>query len=269
MSKQPEKEDIIQFLMSTMRCSREEAEQGFEDIEKLFSKDLFTPRPSRAKSKKTSKPSYTQTNYPHYRPSISVLKYTLRITLRGIKPAIWRKIEVPSNITLRHLGDLILDLMGWENYHLNQYHKGNDFYLPFYQRDMEAEEDMFFDNYNYNQEDYTIADILSKKGATHLFEYDFGDSWEHEIRLSSIDEYTDKEPHEIVFVGGKRACPPEDCGGVWGYEELLAILEKRKAHKRLTSDEKGYLEWAGWDDDFDPDYLDKDLCMGIVRRFNK
>lgn len=88
-------------------------------------------------------------------------KDTLRITLKEIKPAIWRKIEVPSNITLRHPGDLICNLMGWAGYHLNQFRKGNDYYMPAYQRD--GEEDYIWNCNNYNQEDVTIADILPKK----------------------------------------------------------------------------------------------------------
>lgn len=104
---------------------------------------------------------------------------------------------------------------------LNQFRKGIDtYYEPYYQRDGDYED--FSDDRirHYNQEDYTIAQMLADKGKHVVFEYDFGDSWEHEVTLSSVDEYKDGEARVIRFVSGKRACPPEDCGGIWGYEEL-------------------------------------------------
>lgn len=70
---------------------------------------------------------------PYILPRTNVKKFTLRVTLRGLKPAIFRKFNVPSNITLRHLSALLLDLMGWENEHLNQFRKGDDYYAPAYQ----------------------------------------------------------------------------------------------------------------------------------------
>lgn len=258
-------EEFIQAMMQVSGKSRSE-------VEAILGKALgeIQMKANQAKSRKTSKPhkEYTQTSYPHYLPAKQVLKYTLRITLKGIKPAIWRKIEVPSNITLRHLGDLIVELMGWEGYHLNQFYKGDDYYMPHYQRDSSGEDDFFWDCNNYDQEEFTIADLLVRKASTVTFEYDFGDSWEHDVRLSSIDEYKADEPHRINFVSGECACPPEDCGGVWGYEELLEILAKRKARKRLTSEEKEHLEWAGWDADYDPDFLDLEECRQIVEGYN-
>ena len=204
-----------------------------------------------------------ETSYPPYLLAEEVLKFTLRITLRGIKPAIWRKIEVPSNISLRHLGDLTLDLMGWGGGHLNQFIKGGNYYLPRYQREAYGDDDYL------DQEDYTIADLLPEKAQTATLEYDFGDGWEHELRLSSVDAYGDGETKEKVLLGGKRACPPEDCGGVWGYEDLLEILAKLKTGKRLSPSDRERLEWADWDKDYNPDFLDLENCREIVREYNK
>lgn len=208
-----------------------------------------------------------ENNYLHFLARENVQKYTLRVTLRGLKPAIYRKFCVPSNISLRHLSELLLQLMGWEGYHLNQFRKDENYYAPAYQRKDEIPV-LFGRAENFNQEDYTLSDLLSEKGKTIEWEYDFGDSWYHDIRLSSIDEYKDGEPR-ITFIKGERECPPEDCGGIWGYEELLQIFEKRKSHKRLTSEERERLDWYGMgkDTDFDPAFFDTPFAHEICEEF--
>lgn len=210
---------------------------------------------------------FSEGDYPHFLPRPNVHKYTLRVTLKGIEPKIYRKFNVPSNITLRHLSELILELMGWTNEHLNQFRKGNDYYAPAYQR--EGEDDFFMGwgrARNYNQEEYTISDILSEKSKSIEWEYDFGDSWCHEVRLSSIGDYEEDEPL-VSFVKGERDCPPEDCGGIWGYRDLLVIYDKKKSHKRLTSEEKEQLEWYFMDKDFDPDAFDSVLAREICKDY--
>lgn len=212
-------------------------------------------------------------NYPHFLPRENVQKYTLRVTLQGSDPKIYRKFNVPSNITLRHLSELILELMGWTNEHLNQFRKGNDYYAPAYQREHELPP-LFAtvpDGFpsgprNHNQEEYTLSDILNVKGKTVEWEYDFGDSWCHDVRLSSIGEYAEGEPL-ITFIKGERECPPEDCGGIWGYTDLLELHEKKKSRKRLTADEKDRLEWYEMDEDFDPADFDTDFAQEICQDF--
>lgn len=264
-------EDLLQALMELTGLGRAKVEQLVkESIGRQAAKSGSSGGGSRgAKGGASRKPGYTCERYPHYLPSERVLKYTLRVTLRYLKPAIWRKVDVPSNLSLRHLGDLILALMGWDGGHLNQFIKGNSCYMPYYQRESSGEADYEWGCENLNQEDYSIADLLSVKGRSVVFEYDFGDGWEHEVRLSAVGEYGDGEAREIVFVGGKRECPPDDCGGVWGYEELLAILAKRKAGKRLSAEERAHLDWAGWDKDYDPEALSPDECREVVKRFNR
>lgn len=167
----------------------------------------------------TARKKYTEESYPHYQLAKKVKKYTLRITLKGIRPSIWRKVEVPSNITLRHLAELIIPLMGWSGCHLHQFRKGDDLYVPAYQSDVNDTYG-FYGSRQHASEEFVIADILREKGKTVLFDYDFGDDWRHEVRLSSVNDYAAEEPRRIKFIGGKRACPPEDCGGIWGYEEF-------------------------------------------------
>jgi hypothetical protein len=257
-------EDLIQALMQLTGQSRTVVEQMVQ--ESIGRQAAKTKRAAQGKASR--KPAYTYEVYPRYRPAACVRRYTLRIALRDHKPAIWRKVDVPSNLSLRHLGDLILSLMGWGGGHLNQFLKGNVCYLPYYQRDPSDEADFDWACENVNQEDYTIGDLLSSKGSSVVFEYDFGDGWEHDVRLSDVAEYEDGEAREIVFRGGKRACPPEDCGGMWGFEDLLSILAKLKAGKRLSSGEREHLEWADWDKDYDPEELNLDRCRIVVERFN-
>ena len=265
-------EDLIQALMQLTGQSRASIEQMLQTkVQEMIGRQAAGS--GTAGSRKTSasasrKPAYTYERYPHYLPSERVQRYTLRIALRDHKPTIWRKVDVPSNLSLRHLGDLILSLMGWDGGHLNQFVKGNVCYLPYYQREPSGEADFDWNCENVNQEDYTIADLVAAKGRSVRFEYDFGDGWEHEVRLSDVAEYEDGEAREIVFRGGKRACPPDDCGGVWGYEELLEILSRLKAGGKLSDDELEHLEWADWDKDYDPEALDLDRCRMVVERFN-
>lgn len=211
-------------------------------------------------------------NYPYFLPSDEVLRYTLRVTLKGLKPVIYRKFNVPSNISLRLLSELIIDLMGWEGSHLNQFRKGNDYYVPAYQRENEMPVSFGLAR-NHNQEDFALSDILYEKGKTIEWEYDFGDSWLHKVRLSSIGGYAEGEAL-ISFVKGERACPPEDCGGIWGYEELLEIRErwlKYKAHvgKRPSRDDLDRLEWYDMNRDFDPEEFDSDYAHEVCDDFCK
>lgn len=215
--------------------------------------------------------TFTEDDYPRYLPSDHVQKYTLRITMKGISPSIWRKVEVPSNISLRHLSELIMAVMGWSGYHLNQFRKGLDtYYEPYYQRDGDMEG--FSDGRirHFNQEEVSIGEVLEEKGRSFTFDYDFGDSWEHEVRLSSIAEYAEGESRRIRFVSGKRACPPEDCGGLWGYDELCRIVSKKASGKRLTRDERERLEWysGDYDDCFDPELLDLEACADAADSLN-
>lgn len=105
----------------------------------------------------------TRENYPSYRTCDHALRYTLRVTLKHVSPKIYRKFEVPSNITLRHLADLILALMGWSGGHLNAYHINGRHFHPAYQMTQEyGYYGGMYDN-DRRQEDYTIADVLSQK----------------------------------------------------------------------------------------------------------
>ena len=164
--------------------------------------------------------------------------YQLKVTLVGTKPPIWRRILVPSNIQLNELHMVLQRAMGWENYHLHQFVAGGITYGIHddeFGMDMEVED----------EKKCKLHEILRSEKKAITYEYDFGDSWVHKVVLEKILPY-DKDQQLPRCIAGKRACPPEDCGGVWGYEEMLDLLQ----HPEDPEYEER-MEWLGGE--FDPD----------------
>ncbi|MEL6865924.1 MAG: plasmid pRiA4b ORF-3 family protein [Bacteroidota bacterium] len=155
--------------------------------------------------------------------------YQIKITLEDAKPPIWRRIEIASETTLEDFHQIIQSAMGWRNCHLHHFIVDNEFYNP------QSEWDDFGNDYT----GLKISDLLVAEGQKLRYEYDFGDSWLHQIKLEKIIE-KQKSTAYPRCIKGKRACPPEDCGGIWGYMELEDIM-KNKKHKQY----KDMLEWLG------------------------
>lgn len=138
--------------------------------------------------------------------------HRIKITLRGSKPPIWRRLEFPSTGSLRLLHESIQESFGWEDYHLWVF-------------------DTAFGEYGVPDPDLGHRGAATKKltavapavGEKLRYTYDFGDNWVHEIL---VEEILDAQPGVAYprCVAGRRACPPEDCGGLWGYEELLSVV---------------------------------------------
>lgn len=151
---------------------------------------------------------------------------------------------MPSDLLLPDFHKVIQTTMGWENAHLHQFVKKKTFYAPkmddFYLFDMGAED----------YKKIKVSDLLIKERDKIIYEYDFGDGWEHDVVLEKILPY-DKNQTLPVCIKGKMNCPLEDSGGVWGYAELLEIL-KNPEHEEYEY----YLEWL--DGSFDPEFFDKD-----------
>jgi hypothetical protein len=184
--------------------------------------------------------------------------YQILITLKGSEPGIWRRVLIPSDLLLSDFHYVIQAVMGWTNAHLHEFnHQGISYSEP--------QEEEGWDNLD--AEDSTrvkVSDLLEKQKDTLLYEYDFGDSWEHQIVLEKILPGTD-ESHLPVCLDGKMNCPPEDSGGVWGYAEMLEIL-KQPGHEEYEE----YMDWLG--EEFDPGFFDKDSVNRIMhgmRRFAK
>ena len=170
--------------------------------------------------------------------------YQIQIALKNFRPKIWRRLLIPSDLKLSDLHKVIQSTMGWTNSHLHQFIKGKTFYTVKMPGD-----DMWG---SMNQVDYKklkISDLLPYEKEKIVYEYDFGDSWEHTITLEKILP-VDKSIKYPVCTAGKMRCPPEDCGGVWGYENLLGIL-KNPQHEKYED----MIEWLE-DDEYDPEEFD-------------
>ena len=172
--------------------------------------------------------------------------FEIKIQLNGVsKPPVHRTVQVASDTNLYLMHGILQGAMGWSNYHLHNFYapRTGAFYgLP----DPEG--------YSDDEEERTVilSDVCSKEGDYLKYEYDFGDSWEHELLLEKILPPEDGAIYPRV-IKGKRACPPEDCGGVWGYQELLALLQDPKSAESEENAE--ILDWLG--DDFDPEEFDQ------------
>lgn len=166
--------------------------------------------------------------------------YHIKITLRHLRPPIWRRVLVPGNFTLAQLHTIIQIAMGWQDYHLHQFTIGEIFYsIP--------DPDSWYEVKDERR--LRLAQVAATAPFKFRYEYDFGDSWEHDILIEKIEP---RQPEGIypICVKGKRACPPEDCGGVWGYANFITALGDPNHPEHAD-----YIEWWG-ERDFDPEAFD-------------
>jgi hypothetical protein len=167
--------------------------------------------------------------------------YQVKITLKYIRPPIWRRIEVPGDVTLDKLHLILQAVMGWSNSHLHQFKVGKTYYG-------EPSIDEFSDLNLKDESKARLQKILSKPKQKMIYEYDFGDGWEHEILLEKVLPL-DRGVRYPRCLSGARACPPEDCGGVYGYANFLEAISDPKHEEH---DE--YLDWIGGE--FDAEKFD-------------
>lgn len=170
--------------------------------------------------------------------------HQIKVTLKHIHPPIWRRLQVESRATLAQLHAIIQAAMGWENCHLYTFTVGGTKYgIP---------------HLDWNVEDVSRLRLQDlPEGAKFVYVYDMGDWWEHEVTVEEIllPEAGVQYPRCIK---GRRACPPEDCGGPWGYANLLEVLADPK-----HPEHDNYLDWIGGD--FDPAYFDLDEVNALLK----
>ncbi len=169
--------------------------------------------------------------------------YELKVTLCHIKPPIWRLLQVPGSITLAQLHDVIQIAMGWDNSHLHCFETADATYKPSYAMGEEPEYD------DEGTERTRLESVAPSVKCKFKYTYDFGDNWEHDVVVRRIDQAATGEVVHPFCLGGKRACPPDDIGGVPGFYYFLEAMSDptHEGHEQMK-------EWVreGWD----PEYLD-------------
>lgn len=178
--------------------------------------------------------------------------YQLKVTLLGTNPPIWRRIAVSGRISLGHLHGVLLNAMGWDGGHMHLFHVGKTDY-----GETHPELDHVKDQWKVR-----LCDVAPRAKKRFIWEYDMGDTWLHEIIVEKIVRAEPPFQGAVFCLDGARACPPEDCGGVYGYEDLLETIRdpKHDRHEEM-------LEWVGAE--FDPEALDLKATNKALSRFEK
>lgn len=174
------------------------------------------------------------------KPHGATLVYRLRVELLGIEPLIWRRLLVPAEIKLPKLHQCLQLAMGWTNSHLHQFKVGETTYgIP----DPEWPDLRMLD-----ERRCRLCDLMGEAQRELVYEYDFGDGWEHRVILEQV-EPTNALMRYPLCTAGQRACPPEDVGGVPGYQNFLDAIRDPEHEEHAE-----YLLWAGGV--FDPERFD-------------
>ncbi|WP_409252172.1 plasmid pRiA4b ORF-3 family protein [Bacillus sp. SCS-153A] len=179
--------------------------------------------------------------------------YQLKVLLKRSRPPVWRRVLVNDDLTLHQLHTIIQAVMGWTDTHLYGFQMGDVFF------EVEDEESfgkpVYFEIHD--SREVLLGNVLTIEGQKFNYTYDFGDNWEHSIVLEKIDgEKTIDRPKCLK---GKRACPPEDCGGIHRYQYLLERLNEPGADDEEVQSFREFCE------NHDPEYFDLDETNDILR----
>lgn len=186
--------------------------------------------------------------------------FIVRVDLDGAEPPIWRRLRLASDLKLSQLHDILQVAMGWTDSHLHHFVMGPKV------KDRMAEP--FLTHYDEAEglqgtAEWTVRldETIAEKGDRLFYEYDFGDGWWHTIKLEAVEPSRDGDPR-AACLAGRRACPPEDVGGIWGYRDLLAALAGN-----IDPENAEWLnEQLAWlPDDFNPAEFDVDLTNEDLR----
>ena len=235
---------VIDFSMAELKKLKQRAESAIDKASTGYER-----RPLRLVLQATDQTIAQARKLP---PSDIV--YQFRIILLESRPPIWRRIQVQDG-TLDKLHEHIQTAMGWTNSHLHHFRIGEQLYGdPLLMQEN-------FEDMDYKDSTTTkISDILPKTGKRFRFqyEYDFGDSWYHEVLFEGVMRAEAKVKYPRC-VEGARACPPEDCGGIWGYADFVDAIQNPDNPKH-----EEMLEWVGGR--FDPEAFDPMKATRAMRK---
>lgn len=176
--------------------------------------------------------------------------YQMKVTLVGAPLPIWRRLQVPADTHLDLVHMLLQVAFGWTDSHLHEFVTAKKRYG---QGEFAEEDPDLLD-----ETEYSLEALLKSPQDTALYRYDLGDCWNHELLLEQILPYDETAMLLGRCIAGKRACPPEDVGGVSGYANFLNIIEDPEHEER-----QDYLDWLG--SEFDADSFDARLVNGQIR----
>lgn len=150
------------------------------------------------------------------------------------KPPVWRRVLVPGNFSFEKFHLVIQAAFGWHNYHLYLFSPTGYGSFP----EIGIPDDSgWSDSETINSKKVKLSDVFTSVGQKFTYIYDFGDDWTHKITLEEIKEGTTRK---AGLLAGKGACPPEDCGGPWGYQHVLEVLANPK-----DEEYESMREWLG------------------------
>lgn len=178
---------------------------------------------------------------------LDIVTYVVRIDLKGTRPPLWRRLELASDLFLHNLHDVIQTAFGWTDSHLHRFGSGPEYYsrdTEYYLCPFEVEEGEI----GIPEDQVRLDEVLVEIGDKLFYHYDFGDDWQHVIRLEAVVCCKDAPPARAVCTAGRRPGPAEDCGGVYGYELIAAAIDPAQ-----TDHAEAVAEYARcFGDDADP-----------------
>jgi len=188
----------------------------------------------------------------------TVRGFRIRIDLLRTKPPVWRRIDVPGDIQLPQFHEVIQAAMGWTDGHLHRFRTSNTRNAPEFLTRFDLDEG----DEGMLEDDVRLDQVIADRGDRLWYDYDFGDDWEHLLRVEKV---LDSPPSAPVCVGGRLACPPEDCGGVWGYAELADWVRSDYADTLRPEVFESSAEGRAWlPDGWDPDVFDTDETNELI-----
>ncbi|NDV83971.1 plasmid pRiA4b ORF-3 family protein [Bacteroides sp. 51] len=191
------------------------------------------------------------------------MTYLFKIQIKGItRPPVWRKLAVPSDFTFLKFHSVIQTAFDWEDYHLFEFMDKE--YQSNIRISIPAEDNLFEFGYGVEAQDPSktkLSDIFTNNVRKLLYIYDFGDNWVHEITL---EDTSDDKTKKAVCLSGKGACPPEDCGGTYGYEEMKNTFITSPDSEEADE----YRDWLGLEEgeNWDANAFDIDIVNDYLKK---
>jgi len=202
-------------------------------------------------SKAERKPGKPDASSPTGEKSNKNRIYQLKISLLESEPEIWRRVLVSGGVTLTKLHQVIQIAMGWTDSHLHEFVVGKTSYsMP----DPEMEIGR-----SKNENRFHLYEVAPRVRMSFMYVYDFGDNWEHVIKVEKILDADERYQGYPVCLEGEKACPPDDCGAIYGYYDMMEVRSDPK-HPEYED----VMEWLG--DEFDPDVFDLEETNEVLKR---